>query len=128
LPAKGYFDSQFNKSQLGVSLDRHQAFWDIDYDSGERYRFGPSRLKARKFAKNICKTWCRLKGRLLQSQDLAELNRRLAATGWFNSVVVAPSLISPAKPKCCLCRALSRRAKRTPLKPGSAIQPTSGRA
>lgn len=37
---KGYFDSEFNKSQLGVSLDRHQAFWDIDYDSGERYRFG----------------------------------------------------------------------------------------
>ncbi|VFS27735.1 protein YtfM [Enterobacter cancerogenus] len=25
---KGYFDSQFNKSQLGVALDRHQAFWD----------------------------------------------------------------------------------------------------
>ncbi len=37
---KGYFDSEFLKSQLGVSLDRHQAFWDIDYDSGERYRFG----------------------------------------------------------------------------------------
>ncbi len=37
---KGYFDSQFIKSQLGVALDRHQAFWDIDYDSGERYRFG----------------------------------------------------------------------------------------
>jgi outer membrane translocation and assembly module TamA len=58
---KGYFDSEFNKSQLGVSLDRHQAFWDIDYDSGERYRFGRSLLKARKFATNICKTWCRLK-------------------------------------------------------------------
>lgn len=37
---KGYFDSQFNKSQLGVALERRQAFWDIDYDSGERYRFG----------------------------------------------------------------------------------------
>lgn len=37
---KGYFDSEFNKSQLGIALDRHQAFWDIDYDSGERYRFG----------------------------------------------------------------------------------------
>lgn len=37
---KGYFDSEFIKSQLGVSLERHQAFWDIDYNSGERYRFG----------------------------------------------------------------------------------------
>ncbi len=25
-----------------------------------------------------------------ESKDLAELNRRLSATGWFNSVVVAP--------------------------------------
>ena len=25
-----------------------------------------------------------------ESEDLAELNRRLSATGWFNSVVVAP--------------------------------------
>ncbi|VEB51082.1 outer membrane protein, OMP85 family [Salmonella enterica subsp. enterica] len=38
---KGYFDSEFVKSQLGIALGRHQAFWDIDYDSGERYRFGP---------------------------------------------------------------------------------------
>ncbi len=38
---KGYFDSEFIKSQLGIALGRHQAFWDIDYDSGERYRFGP---------------------------------------------------------------------------------------
>ncbi|SUX70510.1 outer membrane protein assembly factor [Citrobacter braakii] len=28
------------KSQLGIALERRQAFWDIDYNSGERYRFG----------------------------------------------------------------------------------------
>ncbi|MGS9272966.1 autotransporter assembly complex protein TamA, partial [Salmonella enterica subsp. enterica serovar Infantis] len=28
---KGYFDIEFVKSQLGIALGRHQAFWDIDY-------------------------------------------------------------------------------------------------
>ncbi len=28
------------KSQLGVAEDLHKAFWDIDFNSGERYRFG----------------------------------------------------------------------------------------
>lgn len=37
---KGYFDADYRKSQLGVSVERHEAFWDIDYDSGQRYRFG----------------------------------------------------------------------------------------
>jgi translocation and assembly module TamA len=33
------------------------------------------------------------------SQDLAELNRRLAATGWFSSVVVAPQFEKSRKTK-----------------------------
>ncbi len=40
---------------------------------------------------NTCKIWCRLKRAMSTNRkDLAELNRRLSATGWFNSVVVAP--------------------------------------
>ena len=37
---KGYFDADMTKSQLGVAEDLHKAFWDIDFNSGERYRFG----------------------------------------------------------------------------------------
>jgi translocation and assembly module TamA len=125
---KGYFDSEFNKSQLGVSrpasgllgyrLRQRRALplWPVTFE-GSQIRD--------EYLQNLVPF---KQGDYYTSQDLAELNRRLAATGWFSSVVVAPSLISPAKPKCCLCRALSRRAKRTPWKPGSATQPTSGRA
>ncbi|MCT9844757.1 autotransporter assembly complex protein TamA [Leclercia adecarboxylata ATCC 23216 = NBRC 102595] len=88
---KGYFDSQFNKSQLGVSLDRHQAFWDIDYDSGERYRFGDVTFEGSQIRDEYLQNLIPFKeGDYYQSKDLAELNRRLSATGWFNSVVVAP--------------------------------------
>lgn len=88
---KGYFDSEFRKSQLGVSLDRHQAFWDIDYDSGERYRFGHVSFSGSQIRDQYLQSLVPFKsGEAYTSEDLAELNRRLAATGWFSSVVVAP--------------------------------------
>ncbi|EPG8312834.1 autotransporter assembly complex protein TamA [Klebsiella aerogenes] len=97
---KGYFDSEFNKSQLGVSLDRHQAFWDIDYNSGERYRFGPVSFTGSQIREEYLQNLVPFKqGDYYTSQDLAELNRRLAATGWFNSVVVAPQFDKSRKTK-----------------------------
>jgi translocation and assembly module TamA len=83
---KGYFDSQFNKSQLGISLERHQAFWDIDFDSGERYRFGDVTFEGSQIREEYLQNLIPFKkGDYYQSRDLAELNRRLSATGWFNS-------------------------------------------
>ncbi|WP_416208321.1 autotransporter assembly complex protein TamA [Erwinia sp. HR93] len=88
---KGYFDSEFKKSQLGVSLERRQAFWDIDYDSGPRYRFGDVSFEGSQIREEYLYALVPFeKGDYYYSSDLAELNRRLAATGWFNSVVVAP--------------------------------------
>ncbi len=84
-----------------MSLDRHQAFWDIDYNSGERYRFGPVSFYRFADPRRVpAKIWCPLnRGDYYTSQDLAELNRRLAATGWFNSVVVAPQFDKSRKTK-----------------------------
>lgn len=89
---KGYFDSDFKKSQLGVSLARHEAFWDIDYDSGPRYRFGKVTFKGSQIRDEYLQSLVPFHdGDNYTSADLAELNRRLSATGWFNSVVVAPT-------------------------------------
>ena len=97
---KGYFDSQFNKSQLGIALDRRQAFWDIDYDSGERYRFGDVTFEGSQIREEYLQNLVPFKkGDYYQSRDLAELNRRLSATGWFNSVVVAPEFEKSRKTK-----------------------------
>ncbi|NDO83004.1 hypothetical protein CJP72_20195 [Citrobacter sp. NCU1] len=97
---KGYFDSEFNKSQLGIALDRHQAFWDIDYDSGERYRFGHVTFEGSQIRDEYLQHLVPFKeGDEYQSKDLAELNRRLSATGWFNSVVVAPEFDKARKTK-----------------------------
>lgn len=97
---KGYFDSQFNKSQLGIALGRRQAFWDIDYDSGERYRFGDVTFEGSQIREEYLQNLVPFKkGDYYHSRDLAELNRRLSATGWFNSVVVAPEFEKASKTK-----------------------------
>ncbi|MCT4715160.1 autotransporter assembly complex protein TamA [Enterobacteriaceae bacterium H18W14] len=97
---KGYFDSEFKKNQLGVSLERRQAFWDIDYDSGQRYRFGEVTFEGSQIREEYLQNLVPFKeGDYYQSRDLAELNRRLSATGWFNSVVVAPEFDKSRKTK-----------------------------
>jgi len=88
---KGYFDGEYRKSQLGVAVERREAFWDIDYDSGQRYHFGPVTFKGSQIRDDYLQNLLPFKpGDYYDSRDLAELNRRLSATGWFNSVVVAP--------------------------------------
>jgi len=88
---KGYFDSEFTKSQLGVALGLHKAYWDIDYDSGQRYRFGAVTFEGSQIREEYLQNLVPFhEGDYYQTRDLAELSRRLSATGWFNSVVVAP--------------------------------------
>lgn len=88
---KGYFDGRFNKSQLGVMPSTHQAWWDIDYDSGTRYRFGKVNFRGSQIQSAYL--WNLVpfqEGDVYSAEQLGEFNRRLSATGWFNSVVVAP--------------------------------------
>jgi translocation and assembly module TamA len=67
---KGYFDSQFNKSQLGISLERHQAFWDIDFDSGERYRFGDVTFEGSQIREEYLQNLCRLRRVITTSRGI----------------------------------------------------------
>ncbi|KEY59750.1 autotransporter assembly complex family protein [Serratia sp. DD3] len=88
---KGYFDANMPKSQLGVAKELHKAFWDIDFDSGERYHFGKVRFKGSQIREDYLQNLVPFhQGDYYTSNDLAELNRRLSATNWFNSVVVSP--------------------------------------
>ncbi|MEI7213898.1 autotransporter assembly complex family protein [Pectobacterium versatile] len=88
---KGYFDARFQQSQLGVMREEREAFWDIDFDSGERYRFGAIHFQGAQIRDDYLQNLVPFhEGDAYTSEDLGELNRRLSATGWFNSVVVSP--------------------------------------
>ncbi|QCR34927.1 hypothetical protein C1N62_01930 [Nissabacter sp. SGAir0207] len=88
---KGYFDADMRKSQLGIIQSQRQAFWDIDFNTGQRYRFGHVSFAGSQIRDDYLQNLVPFEeGDYYSSNDLAELNRRLSATGWFNSVVVAP--------------------------------------
>ncbi|EKY3199101.1 autotransporter assembly complex protein TamA [Cronobacter turicensis] len=112
---RGYFDSEYKKSLLGVSVERRLAFWDIDYDSGTRYRFGDVTFSGSQIREEYLQNLVPFKkGDYYQSSDLAELSRRLSATGWFNSVVVAPEFEKSRKTKVLPLRGVvSPRIKNT---------------
>ncbi|MEX5383992.1 autotransporter assembly complex protein TamA [Cronobacter muytjensii] len=112
---RGYFDSEYKKSQLGVSVERRQAFWDIDYDSGTRYRFGDVTFAGSQIREEYLQNLVPFKkGDNYQSSDVAELSRRLSASGWFNSVVVAPEFEKSRKTKVLPLRGVvSPRIKNT---------------
>lgn len=100
---KGYFDADMTKSQLGVAEDLHKAYWDIDFDSGQRYRFGQVKFTGSQIREDYLQNLVPFhQGDYYTSEDLAELNRRLSATNWFNSVVV--SLISKMPKRTRFCR------------------------
>lgn len=88
---KGYFDAQLFRSQLAVAPQLYQGFWLFDYDSGERYRFGKVTFQNSQIREDYLENMLPFKeGDYYSADQLAEFNRRLSSTNWFNSVVVSP--------------------------------------
>lgn len=91
----GYFDGKFLTSELGVDAEKNKAYWAFDYDSGKRYRFGDVRFSGSQIRETILQNLLPFKkGDPYTADDIAEFNRRLSSTGWFNSVVVSPDIFA----------------------------------
>ncbi|WP_213990464.1 autotransporter assembly complex family protein [Sodalis sp. dw_96] len=96
----GYFDAEFLKRQLAVSPERREAFWNVDFDSGQRYRFGEIRFHGSQIRTDYLRNIPTLHpGDEYSATALAEFSRQLSATNWFNSVVVSPDLVAGKKSK-----------------------------
>ena len=88
---RGYFDAVFTKNELAVSVPRHEAYWNLDYNTGERFRFGQVTYQGSQIDTRLLDNMMPFKeGDYYTSDELAEFNRRLANMGWFSSVVLAP--------------------------------------
>lgn len=116
---KGYFDAAMRKSQLGIIQDQHQAFWDIDFDTGQRYRFGRVTFEGAQIRDDYLQNLVPFReGDYYSASDLAELNRRLSATNWFNSVVVAPEFKNAKEHKVLPLNAVVTPRTRNTLETG----------
>ncbi|MFG6666562.1 autotransporter assembly complex family protein [Halomonas sp. HNIBRBA4712] len=90
---RGYFDWAFRDRRMEVRPYRESASLYLDFDSGPRYQFGPTRIIGSHIEPE----------RLLQIRDfdtgdpylaesIARYNQRLGETRWFRSVTVRPRL------------------------------------
>lgn len=90
---RGYFDAEMEKSQLGIALSRHAAYWDFVFNSGKRYRFGKVNYQGSQISDEYLEGLVPFKeGDYYTSDQLAEFNRLLAETGWFQSAIVTPDI------------------------------------
>ncbi len=89
----GYFDGEFTTKELQVDAEKNEGRWVLHYNPGERYRFGESSFQGSQIREPILRNLLPFaEGEPYTSDDIAELNRRLSATGWFNSIVVTPDI------------------------------------
>lgn len=94
----GYFDGEFITSELQVNAVTNEGGWLVVYAPRERYRYGPVTFKGSQIREGILENMVPFKeGEDYSSDGIAELNRRLSATGWFNSIVVTPDITEGRK-------------------------------
>lgn len=88
---RGYFDSRFTKSQLGVSLANHASVWTLVLDTGQRWSFGATTFPNASIDVGYLENLVPYKeGDYYEAQQLAELNTRLSEVGWFQSAAAMP--------------------------------------
>ncbi|VFP78598.1 Translocation and assembly module subunit TamA [Candidatus Erwinia haradaeae] len=93
---KGYFNANYYRNQLKVSVQKHQAFWDIGYNSGKRYHFSKITFTGSQLLKQYLQNLVPFKeGTYYTSHHMEDLSRRLSDTGWFHSVILIPTLDEP---------------------------------
>ncbi len=94
----GYFDGKFVENELQVNAVTNEGGWLLVYDPGVRYGFGPVSFQGSQIREEILQNLVPFEeGKPYSSDDIAELNRRLSATGWFNSIVVTPDILEGRK-------------------------------
>ncbi|BAC24629.1 ytfM [Wigglesworthia glossinidia endosymbiont of Glossina brevipalpis] len=97
---KGYFDADFEVSELQVFPNYNVARWFIVFNSGYRYRFGKINFYGSKihksYLKNISNNYY---NKLYNIELISDLNNKLISTNWFNSVTVSPDIYNNSKYK-----------------------------
>ncbi|WP_413111243.1 autotransporter assembly complex protein TamA [Thaumasiovibrio sp. DFM-14] len=90
---KGYFDAKFIVSDLKVAPSRQQAFLILRFETGQRYRFGPTMIIGSQIKDERVRSLLPYRqGDNYLSENLVELNQALSNTGWFASIFVEPKI------------------------------------
>ncbi|WP_150304951.1 autotransporter assembly complex protein TamA [Pseudomonas saliphila] len=89
----GYFSGRFTESRLLIDPEAKQADISLLYDSGRRYRLGEVTFSETPFTEELLRSMVTFEsGEAYDSELIAEFNRDLLSTGYFENVqVLAPA-------------------------------------
>lgn len=88
---KGYFDADMTKHDLAVADTLYQAYWAIDFNTGQRYRLGAVTFEKSQIKEAYLRNIIPFKeGDYYTTEQLSLFSRRLSSTNWFSSVAVIP--------------------------------------
>lgn len=98
--SQGYFDSEIQRSQLAVADKLQQAFWYIDFETGERYRLGEVIFHETSIRKDYLRRIIPFKeGDYYTSDAISLFSSRLSSSNWFNGITVMPNINKKDKSK-----------------------------
>src|SRR5690606_30796240 len=93
----GYFSARFNRSELNIDLASNQAQVLIDFDPGQRYRFGEIRINPMpELSSSFVSRFLPFgEGSPYSSESLIDLRQSLNDSQYFSQVTVTPELDAP---------------------------------
>lgn len=96
---RGYFNSRFRQQRIEVRPWEHSARIFLDFDSGQRYRFGHVHFEGSQIEPHRLNNMIPFQpGDPYIAGDLATLNQNLGQTDWFGGVAVRPRVNDDASP------------------------------
>ncbi|MFU2133483.1 autotransporter assembly complex protein TamA [Gallibacterium anatis] len=96
--AKGFFDYQFLTHRLAILPSAHEAYWQLAFDSGKRYRYGNIHFQGSQIREDYLRNILAIQsGDPYLINDLSELSTDLSASNWFKSVLVQPNIDKQSK-------------------------------
>lgn len=89
--SRGYFKATIKRSNILINLPKHTAKIIIDFDTGARYRFGPTTFSKAPFSKAFLKKFLTYRvGHLYTAQALEATQEELVSSNYFNQVIIKP--------------------------------------
>lgn len=95
---RGYFDAQFPVHQLQVMPSTNQGWWNIVFNSGERYRYGEISFAHSQIREDYLRNILKIKsGDNYLINDISAMTSDYSSSNWFQSVMVKPTLHEDTK-------------------------------
>ncbi len=122
----GFFDANLQRRKVSVSRASKTADIDLAWDSGPRYRFGPTQFSTAQFPDQFLQRYVPWQPDAYYStEQLLTLQQRLVDADYFSTVSVQPDLDKKADGHVPI-EALLIPAKRTVYKAGAYVSTDTG--